>query len=46
MEYKIDIESLKEMLEDLGIKAEIYIQKNGYCEVSTEETTYLITEEI
>ena len=46
MKYKIDIESLKEMLEDLGIKTEVYIQENGYCEVSTEKTTYLITEEI
>ena len=46
MEYKIDIEGLKEMLSDLGIKANVHSQENGYCEVITEKTTYLITEEI
>lgn len=46
LEYKINVESLKEMLSDLGIKANVYLQENGYCEVSTEENTYLITEEI
>ena len=46
LEYKIDVESLKEMLSDLGIKANVYLQENGYCEVGTEETTYLITKEI
>lgn len=45
MNYKIDYEALKEMLVDFGIDAEIKLTADGYCEVITETTTYLITEE-
>ena len=45
MNYKIDFESLKEMLADFGIEADITLTADGYCEVITETTTYLITEE-
>mgnify|MGYP003594429530 FL=1 len=43
--YKIDFKALQEMLEDFGIEAEIKLTADGYCEVITEEITYLITEE-
>lgn len=44
--YKIDKEGLQELLNDYGIEAEIILTSDGYCEVKTEDSIYLITESV
>ena len=45
MKYKIDKESLENMLYELGIEDfRVMLSDDGYCEVVTENYTYLITE--
>ena len=45
MNYKIDKESLENMLYELGLENfEVKLSADGYCEVVTEDFTYLITE--
>ena len=44
--YKIDKEALQELLNDHGIEAEIILTSDGYCEVKTGDSIYLITESV
>ena len=44
--YKIDKEALQELLNNHGIEAEIILTSDGYCEVKTEDSIYLITESV
>lgn len=42
----IDTDALEEMLRDFGIDANIISSSNGYCEVETNDYTYLLTKEL
>lgn len=41
----IDTEALQEVLNDFNIDADIRQSNNGYCELETNDLTYLLTKE-
>lgn len=43
--YIVDKEALEEFLRDMGIVAEIEVTEDGYTEITTRGSTYLITVE-